>query len=217
MKKFELTKKEIIYDDHKLYQIKALKNFGNVKAGDLGGFVEKEENLSQDDNCWIYDNAKVYDNACVFGDAKVCNYAEISEFATIKGPVLVCDKAKVSGVAKVLDFAAVLGNAKISDNAIVSGFSEVKENAKVLGNARVLGLISIYGDVEVSGDTCIEGNHDFIDTKEKLQEFISEHKLDKNLYEFITNNDEKPDLENENLQNNDKITHPSIDEEEMEL
>ena len=27
----------------------------------------------------------------------------------------------------------------------------------------------------------------------------------------------KPDLENENLQNNDKITHPSIDEEEMEL
>lgn len=43
-----------------LYRIQALKKFAIVKAGDKGGFIEKESNLSQDGNCWIYDNAKVY-------------------------------------------------------------------------------------------------------------------------------------------------------------
>lgn len=42
---------------------RALKDFGNVKKGDIGGFVESEDNLSQDDDCWIYDNAVVCGNA----------------------------------------------------------------------------------------------------------------------------------------------------------
>ena len=51
MKKFELTSEFItnIFGT-KLFRIKALIEFGNVKAGELGGFVEKEENLSQDGN-----------------------------------------------------------------------------------------------------------------------------------------------------------------------
>ena len=45
MKKFELTSEFItnIFGT-KLFRIKALIEFGNVKAGELGGFVEKEEN-----------------------------------------------------------------------------------------------------------------------------------------------------------------------------
>ena len=42
-----------------LCRIKALKDFGDVKAGDLGGYIEDYKNLSHDGNCWIYDNAKV--------------------------------------------------------------------------------------------------------------------------------------------------------------
>ncbi|MBB4077294.1 hypothetical protein GGR08_001625, partial [Bartonella fuyuanensis] len=30
----------------------ALKDFDDIKAGDLGGFIEKEVNLSHDGNCW---------------------------------------------------------------------------------------------------------------------------------------------------------------------
>ena len=72
MKKFELTSEFItnIFGT-KLFRIKALIEFGNVKAGELGGFVEKEENLSQDGNAWVYDSARVYDNARVYGDARV--------------------------------------------------------------------------------------------------------------------------------------------------
>ena len=58
-KKYELTDNTIEYDGKTLYQIKALKNFGNVKTGYLGGYVEKEENLSHEGNCWVDDNAKV--------------------------------------------------------------------------------------------------------------------------------------------------------------
>ena len=70
-KKYKLTEETIIVNDKSLYRIEALKDFGNVKKGDKGGFVENEDNLSQYDDCWIYDNAQVYDNAEVYDHAKV--------------------------------------------------------------------------------------------------------------------------------------------------
>ena len=60
-KKYEFTG-EIKNDAGRmLHRIRALTNFGTVKAGDLGGWIEKEENLSQDGNCWVYGDAIVYD------------------------------------------------------------------------------------------------------------------------------------------------------------
>ena len=54
-KKYKLTDECItIIDDRKLYRIEALKDFGWVKKGDKGGFVESEDNLSQYCDCWIY-------------------------------------------------------------------------------------------------------------------------------------------------------------------
>lgn len=83
MKKFELTSEFItnIFGT-KLFRIKALIEFGNVKAGELGGFVEKEENLSQDGNAWVYGDARVYGNARVCGDA--CVYGDAG-YATVHG------------------------------------------------------------------------------------------------------------------------------------
>ena len=41
-----------------LHRIRALRDVReDVRAGDLGGFVQSEENLSQEGSCWIYDNA----------------------------------------------------------------------------------------------------------------------------------------------------------------
>lgn len=67
-KKYKLTEETIIVNDKSLYRIEALKDFGNVKKGDKGGFVENEDNLSQYDDCWVYGNAKVYHYADVCGD-----------------------------------------------------------------------------------------------------------------------------------------------------
>ena len=64
MKKFELTTEtKINICGKKLFRIKALISFGLIIAGEKGGWIEKEENLSQYGNAWVFGNAEVYDNA----------------------------------------------------------------------------------------------------------------------------------------------------------
>ena len=77
MKKFELTSETRVHLGTTLYRIKALISFRNVSAGDLGGFVEKEENLDQSGDAWVYGDAMVYGNARVSGDAWVCGNARV--------------------------------------------------------------------------------------------------------------------------------------------
>ena len=94
MKKFELTTDTKMFLGRKLFRIKALISFGNVRAGDMGGYIEKEENLSQYGNAWVYGNAKVYGNALVSGDALVSGNAEVSGDALVSGNA---DYATASG------------------------------------------------------------------------------------------------------------------------
>ena len=78
MKKFELTDEFVTnVFGHKLFRIKALVAFGDVEKGELGGFIEKEDNLSHDDNAWVYGNAQVSGNAWVSGNA---DYAVVAGF-----------------------------------------------------------------------------------------------------------------------------------------
>lgn len=92
--KYELTDETIDVSGTTLHRIKALKDFGNVKKGELGGYVESEYNLSQIGNCWVYGNARVCGNAevCgnawVYGNAELCGNARVygnADYITIKG------------------------------------------------------------------------------------------------------------------------------------
>ena len=54
-KKIDITdeKKMVALSDgteRTVYRIKALRDFGDVKTGQLGGWIEKESNLSHDGN-----------------------------------------------------------------------------------------------------------------------------------------------------------------------
>ena len=72
MKKYELLKDDTkTVFGHTLYRIKALREFGNVEKGDLGGYIESENNLSHYGNAWVYDNARVCGNALFCGNAMV--------------------------------------------------------------------------------------------------------------------------------------------------
>lgn len=79
MKKFRLTdKKKFRLTDNKkevcgitLYQIESLIDFGNVRAGDKGGWIEKEKNLSQFGNAWVYGNANMHDAADILWISRV--------------------------------------------------------------------------------------------------------------------------------------------------
>ena len=59
-KKFELTDNFVINAfGIKLFQIKCTKSFKYANEGDLGGYVEKEDNLSQSGDAWVSGNARV--------------------------------------------------------------------------------------------------------------------------------------------------------------
>ena len=89
MKQFELTNEsKINWFGRTLFRIKALIDFttkggDEIHAGDLGGYVEKEQNLSHDGKAWILDNAKVWGNAKIWGDAEVWGNAKVCGDASI--------------------------------------------------------------------------------------------------------------------------------------
>ena len=105
-KKYELTDECINIYGRKLYRIKALVDFSYVKSGDLGGYVESYDNLSQEGTCWIYGSARVFGSAIVYGNAIVGGNARVGGNAIVDG------NAKVFGSAEVssnIDFAVVSG------------------------------------------------------------------------------------------------------------
>ena len=161
-KKYEFTEETIEVSERTLHRIKAIRDFGYVKAGELGGFIEKEENLSHEGNCWVYNVAKVY------GDAEVCGDAKVHGNAWVYGNAYVCGNAEVYGVAKVCDDAYVCGNAevygdaKVCDDAYVCGNAEVYGDAEVYGNAKVYGNANVCGDANVYGNAEISMCSDFI-------------------------------------------------------
>ena len=77
MKKYEFTDETKQLWGRMLHRIRAVADFGDVKAGDLGGWIEKEENLSHEGLAWVWGNAKVCGDAKVWGNAKVCDNAEV--------------------------------------------------------------------------------------------------------------------------------------------
>ena len=81
MKKFEFTGEtktiSLFFRTATLHRIRAVAEFGLVKIGDLGGWIEKEENLSHEGKAWVWGDAKVWGDAEVCGDAKVWGDAEV--------------------------------------------------------------------------------------------------------------------------------------------
>ena len=112
-KKYELTEETIEFYGRTLYRIKALKDFGDVEVGDLGGYIESESNLIQKGCAWVYGNAKVYGDAKVYGNAKVYDNAWVYDNANVYGDAMVYDNANVYGNALVYGNANVCGDAEI--------------------------------------------------------------------------------------------------------
>ena len=77
MKKFELTSEFVTFLGKTLFRIKALVSFGDVAEGELGGFIERENNLDQSGDAWVYGDAQVYGYAQVSGNAQVCGDARV--------------------------------------------------------------------------------------------------------------------------------------------
>ena len=159
MKKYELIKEsKTMFAEREIYRIRALKDFSDIKAGDVGGWVCSEDNLSQEGNCWIYDeakcldNARVYDNAVMcgnavmFGNAKMFDNAKMSDSSIICDNAEMCGNSKMFNNSKMFDNAKMCGSSKMFDNAEMCDSSIMFDNAVMCDNAEMCGRATLDKD-----------------------------------------------------------------------
>lgn len=163
-KKYEILENDTIQVNvHKLHRIRALRNFWPVEKGQLGGYVESEENLSHNGDAWVFGNAKVFDHARVSDNAQVSGNAYVFGYAWVRGNAKVFDNAKVFGEASVYGNAYVFGdawvfgNAKVCDHATVFGKAEVYGDAFIFGDSHVFGNAHVFGDAMLYGKIMLRG------------------------------------------------------------
>lgn len=154
----------IVFRGHTLYRIEALRDFGFIKKGDLGGYVESEHNLSHRGLCWIYGQAKVYGlaqvlgNAVVSGEAQVFENAIVYEYASVNGHAQIYGQAEVYGRSSINNMACIYNHSKIYEYAVVHDNATVCGQAKVYGHVEIFDNAQIYGYSEVYGETRVTSN-----------------------------------------------------------
>lgn len=167
--KYEFTGETKKEEGHTLHRIRAVRDFGDVKAGDLGGWIESNWNLSHKGEAWVGEEAMVYKNARIYDDARVSGQSVIRDSNVLR-------RARIAGNAKIVNNSHISGGAKVFGNAVISDWSMVDgmaviseqagiSNSYVSGYARIRGravvrAASVCGYASVSGDAVIQGPAD---------------------------------------------------------
>jgi len=139
-KKYELTYEILEWHGRTLHRIRALRDFGSVKAGDLGGWVQSERNLSHEGSCWLYGEAKAYDSACLYNNAHAYDEAELF------------DNAHAYDEAELFEYSRLSGHARLSGKARLYCLSDVYGKAHLSGNARASDRAHLSGNMHATRD-----------------------------------------------------------------
>ena len=148
-KKYEITDiAHPIYPE--LHRIRALRQVaGEVPYGALGGFVQSEANLSQEqDDAWLYDDSISRDEANVCGCARLHDQAMAQDLALVSGSstmydnAIACDNAILTAGC-IRNEAIVCGNARVRENAATHIAPVVTGQSVVMGD--LSGSVVVYG------------------------------------------------------------------------
>lgn len=109
-----------------LKQIVCVTAFSLASVGDVGGWIESDENLSQSGNAWVSGNARVFGNAEVSGNAWVFGDARVFGDAEVSGNARVFGDARVSGngekcTSKAITISTNYHHVTITDTHITIG------------------------------------------------------------------------------------------------
>ena len=152
-------KKYILTDEVKrpmgifAYRIQALKDFGDVKAGDYGGYVSTEANLNQEGDCWIYNDAMSLENGRVEQNAKLYNNAKIHGNAAIGGNAKMYDNTAAFDSAIIFDEAKLYGNSNAYGRCEIFSNAEMADMSKASQNAWVGKDVILKGEANVTEKT----------------------------------------------------------------
>lgn len=144
-RKYKLTDETIQHKGRMLHRIQATMDFGNIRKGDKGGFVESYDNLEShpSSSAWVHNFAMLY------------------------------DKARVKDGAHVLKNSQAYGNALIEGFSVINGQVKIYGDVRVY-NSSLCGDFSVCGDMslECEGINIEDGNR--FSNKEKLDAYIDE-------------------------------------------
>ena len=172
--KYTLTDiKKTLKDGTIVYRIQAIKDFGDVKAGDLGGWVQSYKNLSQIGECWLYNDAIARDSATVQNAASLYDYSIARDYATVCQNAVVTDRVVVEGHATVSS-GLHLDRVVIGGHAVVEGCTAKK--AKIRGDVRVDKKSLVSGNLVIEGNEWIPSQSAILNQKDFL--FLHEDELD---------------------------------------
>lgn len=122
----------LVHDDskiilgRKLYRIKYLRDCGWSIENGLGGYIETEDNLSHEGDCWIGDYACVFDGGKVEEDAKVYGRVWVHQNSLVTGKASVFDYATIRKSSIVKGNARVFGNYVVENDVIQNTQKRVK-------------------------------------------------------------------------------------------
>ena len=135
-----------------IYRIRALKDFSDVRTGDVGGWVCSYGNLSQDGDCWIYDDAKCLDDARVYDNAKMYNNAIMFGNSVMYDYAVMLNNSIMYDISKMFNKTKMYDNAMIYDNAIIG------DNAKMFDNSRMYDDAIMYDNAILDKDKLLYGS-----------------------------------------------------------
>lgn len=150
-RKYELTNISIEFGERTLYRIRALKDFADVKKGDLGGWVSSENNLSQEGNCWIYNEAKCMDNAKMYNNSTMHDYSEMRGNSTMHDCSEMhdnskkCDNSEMHNCSEMHNNSIMFGHSKMYGNSMMCGNSTMYDDSKMFDDSAMYDCSEMYG------------------------------------------------------------------------
>ena len=183
-RKYELTNISMEFGERTLYRIRALRDFSDIKKGDLGGWVSSENNLSQEGDCWIYDNAKCMDNARMYDNSTMYDYSEMYDYSIMRGDsemhsytemhdyTIMYSCSKMYGCSEMHDSSTMHGNSTMYGNSIMFDSSEMHDRSEMHDHSKMYGD-SILKDKEKLYGELISKVDKFIDISNPKGEIVT--------------------------------------------
>ena len=147
-----------------LRRIKAMEDFinikGEVKAGELGGFVLSENSIDVESNAWVYDDAQVLSKYPITGNVAVCDEAQVSGNARvsgnciIKGNSTVCNCSSLDGDCEISGYAKIRDRARLNGRVIVTDYAHIGDHININARSSI-----ISGYAKLVGRGCINGTN----------------------------------------------------------
>lgn len=154
-RKYKFTNQTKVVDGHVLHRIVAVKDFGKIKAGTKGGFIESFRNLSEGGTCWVESGCMVYGT-----DAEITEYAVVGGKSQISGSVKIGGFTKISGKCKITSVVDSCNGAKgilIWGNTTISGDCVIFGKNIRIRNSTINGSVVIEENTYISHESQISG------------------------------------------------------------